>query len=341
MRIDARLDNALAGAAQSAAQAEELGLDGLWTGETNHDPFLPITVALEHTRTAIAGTAAAVAFARSPMNTAYLADDLQRFSGGRFVLGLGSQVEAHVTQRFSMPYSRPIGRLREYVAALREIWGAWREDREPDFRGDFYQHTLMPPVFSPGPTDIPAPPVYLAAVGPQMAKLAGEVGDGILVHQFSTPRYLREVILPSVQKGLAASGRPREEFEVVVPLFLVTAATEESFDVCRAAMRRHISFYASTPAYAEVLHLHGLSDLYWELFELSLTGGWTEMAELIDDDVLEVLALVGEPHTIARRLHARYGELADRIVFSLPPYSDAPWASIIGELRELSSRSAG
>lgn len=336
MRVDARLDNELTGAAQSAGRAEQLGLDGLWLGETNHDPFLPIALALEHTSTAIAGTGAAVAFARNPMSTAYLADDLQRFSGGRFVLGLGSQVEAHVTRRFSMPYSRPIGRLREYVAALREIWAAWREDRQPTFEGEFYQHTLMPPVFSPGPTEVPAPPVYLAAVGRQMAQLAGEVGDGVLVHQFSTPRYLREVIMPSVQKGLAASGRPRDEFEVVVPLFLVTAATEESFERCRTAMRRHISFYASTPAYAEVLHLHGLSDLYWELFELSLSGDWSDMADLIDDEVLDVLALVGEPDTIAGRLHARYGDLADRLVFSLPAESDAPWATIIGDLRKLS-----
>lgn len=335
MRIDVRLSTVLADAAAFAGEAEAAGYDGGWVGETGHDPFLPVTVAVEHTRRVRVGISAAVAFARNPMSTAYLADDLARFSGGRFVLGLSPQVAAHVEHRFSMPYSRPVDRMREYVAALREIWTCWREDRPLRFDGDFYRHTLMTPAFSPGPTGVPPPPVHLAAVGPRMAALAGETGDGLLAHLFSTPRYLREVTLPALGRGLAAAGRDRSDVEVTVPVFVVTGTDEPDYERTRASVRRQLAFYAATPAYAPVLALHGWEDLHWELYELSLHGDWEAMADLIDDQVLDAFAVEGEPDTIARRIWARYRGLADRVCLSPEPGSAVPWDRILADLRAL------
>jgi len=256
MHVDAKLDNELSRAVPSAGAAQALGFDGVWVGETRHDPFLPLTLAAEHTTVGL-GTSAAVAFARNPMTTAYLADDLQRYSGGRFTLGLGAQLEIHIARRFAMPYSRPVARMREYVAALRAIWSAWRTGDDLDFVGDFYEHTLMTPVFSPGPTDLPAPRVHLAAVGPRLTRLAGEVADGLLVHQFSTPRYLRDVTLPALHEGVKAAGRDLADVDVVVPVMVVTGDTEEEFERMKDLISAQISFHGSTPEYAEVLDRHG------------------------------------------------------------------------------------
>lgn len=341
MRIDVRLSNVLSGAAASARDAEATGYDGGWLGETGHDPFLPVTVAIEHTERVRVGISTAVAFARNPMSMAYLADDLGRFSGGRFVLGLSPQVAAHVEHRFSMPYSRPVDRMREYVAALREIWACWRTEQPLRFEGDFYHHTLMTPTFSPGPTDVPAPRVHLAAVGPRMAALAGETGDGLLAHLFSTPRYIREVTLPALHRGLAAAGRERADVEVVLPVFVVTGASEQAYEQTRAVVRRQIAFYASTPAYAAVMDLHGWGDLHWELYELSLVDDWEQMTDLIDDQVLDAFAVEGEPETIARRIWARYRDLGDRVCVSPEPGNDAPWGRIIADLRALAAEPTG
>jgi len=319
MRIDVRLSNVLDSAGEAARAVEADGYDGGWLGETAHDPFLPIALAAEHTRHIRVGISVVVAFARNPMTTAYQADDLARFSGGRFVLGLGPQVATHITDRFSMPWSRPVERMREYVAALRAIWAGWREEKPLDFRGEFYRHTLMSPTFSPGPTDVPAPPIHLAAVGPRMAELAGETADGLLTHLFSTPRYLREATLPALARGLATAKRDRSRVEVVVPVFVVTGGTERGMDASRANVRRQLAFYASTPAYRPVMALHGFDDLHWQLYEMSLAGDWEQMTELLDDQVLDAFAVEGEPETIARRVWARYGGLCDRVVFSPQP----------------------
>jgi probable F420-dependent oxidoreductase len=335
--IDVRLSNVLAHTAVSAMDAERDGYHAGWVGETGHDPFLPLVVAADHARALRLGISTAVAFARSPMTTAYLADDLASFSGGRFILGLGAQVSAHVRGRFSMPYSRPVARMREYVAALREIWGCWRDGRALDFRGDFYQHTLMTPAFAPEQLGTPAPPVYLGAVGPRMASLAGEIADGLLAHLLTSPRYLREVTVPAVATGLAAAGRERSDIKIVVPIFVVTGATELEFNRSRDAVRRQLAFYASTPAYAPVLATHGWSDLHWELHEMSLAGDWDEMPDLIDDEVLSTLAIEGEPAAVARMIWSRYGQLADRIVLSPEPGSNAPWGRIVSDLRALTS----
>jgi probable F420-dependent oxidoreductase len=341
MRIDVRLSNVLASTAESARVAEATGYDAGWVGETGHDPFLPTALAAEHTRRLGVGTATAIAFARSPMTVAYQADDLARFSAGRFRLGLGSQVGTHVTDRFSMPWGRPVERMREYIAALRTIWAAWREERPLDFRGDFYRHTVMTRSFSPGPTDVAAPPVYLAAVGPRMAALAGQTADGLLLHLFSSPRSVREISLPALARGLAAAGRDRSAVEVVLPVFVVTGASERALEATRATIRRQLAFYASTPAYRAVMRLHGWEDLHWELYELSLAGDWATMAELIDDPVLDAFAVEGEPETIARRVWARYGGVCDRVVFSPEPGDDVPWPDIVRDLRVLSAAAGG
>jgi len=335
--IDVRLSNVVSQAADSALAAENDGYDAGWVGETSHDPFLPVVVAAEHTRTLQIGISTAVAFARSPMNTAYLADDLASFSGGRFVLGIGAQVSAHIQRRFSMPYAQPVARMREYVAALREIWSCWRDGRVLDFRGDFYQHTLMTPVFTPEQLGTPAPPVYLGAVGPRMTSLAGEVADGLLVHVLNSPRYLREVSIPALRSGLAAGGRERADIEVVVPIFVVTGTTEKEFNRNRESVRRQLAFYASTPAYAPVLAAHGWNDLHWELYEMSLAGAWTDMPGLIDEQVLGTLAIEAEPNGVARMIWSRYGQLADRVVLSPEPGNDAPWSRIVSDLRSLAA----
>jgi len=338
MLIDVRLSHVLAETAASASDAERDGYDAGWIGETSHDPFPPMALAAEHTEHLRIGISAVVAFARNPMSTAYLAHDLAGFSAGRFVLGLSAQVRAHVTQRFSMPYSQPVERMREYVAAMREIWDCWRTGRKLDFRGDFYRHTLMTPLFEPADTGSPPPAVYLAAVGPRMAELAGETGDGLLAHLFTTPRYAREVTLPALHRGLARTGRQRRDVEVVVPLFVVTGATESGYAAVRDRIRRRIGFYAATPAYAPVMQLHGWLDLHWQLYDLSLSGDWDEMAELIDDQVLDGFAVVGEPHTIARQIWARYRDLADRVVFSPEPGDGIAWDAILRDLRGLAAQ---
>nr|WP_204332395.1 TIGR03617 family F420-dependent LLM class oxidoreductase [Geodermatophilus sabuli] len=294
---------------------EQRGYTGVWTSETAHDPFLPLLVAGRSTSRLQVGTAIAVAFARSPMTVATTAHDLQRHTRGRFVLGLGTQVRAHVERRFSMPWSAPAPRMREYVAALRAIWAAWQESAPLRFRGEHYRHTLMTPVFAPDPHEWGAPPVHLAAVGPAMTRLAGEVGDGLLAHSFTTVRYLRERTLPALGEGLAAGGRTREQVSVSLPGFVVTGGTEPERAESAAAARSSIAFYGSTPAYRPVLELHGWGALADELHALS-TGRredrWTVMRDLVDDEVLSTFAVVADPADVVREVRARFTGLVDR-----------------------------
>jgi len=322
VRVDGGIGLDLASAPGDACDAEAAGYDGVWVAETSHDPFFPLLLAAEHTERIELGTAIAVAFARSPMTTAYAAWDLQAYARGRLNLGLGSQIKPHIERRFSMPWSHPAARMREYIQALRAIWDSWQHGTRLDFRGDFYQHTLMTPFFDPGPHDFGPPAVFVAAVGEQMTRSAAEVADGLLVHGFTTERYLREVTMPMVTAGLASSGRTRGDFQLSYPAFVVTGATEE--DVARAAVavRRQIAFYGSTPAYRGVLELHGWGDLQPELNRLSKQGGWEQMGELIDDDMLAAFAVAGEPASIAGQLEARFGALVDRISFYTPFSAD-------------------
>jgi probable F420-dependent oxidoreductase len=321
----------------TARELEARGYAGVWSSEAAHDPFLPLLAAGQATDRLQVGTAIAVAFARSPMTLAMTAHDLQRYTRGRFLLGLGSQVRAHVERRFSMPWSAPVDRMREYVAALRAIWTAWQEGSRLRFEGEHYRHTLMTPMFAPPAHEWGAPPVHLAAVGPGMTRLAGEIADGLLAHGFTTARYLRERTLPALQEGLAAAGRRRAEVSVSLPGFVVTGRTEQERAAAAAAVRATIAFYGSTPAYRPVLELHGWGALADELHALSVgrrEDKWTAMRDLVDDEVLDAFAVVDEPDEVGPRVRERYTGLVDR--FSVYASYPAPldlWDPLAAALR--------
>lgn len=306
-----------------ATYAEKAGYQALWMSEVKHDPFLGLTLASTVTESIGLGTSIAVAFARSPMTTAVAANDLHRVSAGRFLLGLGSQVKPHIIRRFSMPWSRPAARMREYICALHAIWQCWNKGTKLDFDGDFYSHTLMTPFFDPGPNPFGPPKVFLAAVGEIMTRVAGEVADGLICHAFATARYLAEVALPALRAGLADSQRDRAALEVCGEPFVVTGRSEPELEQAHTRVRQQIAFYGSTPSYRAVFELHGWGALAEELHGLSVRGDWETMGTLIDDDVLAAFAVIGEPRTIAPQLLARYGRLVDRLTLYTPYPVDA------------------
>ena len=338
MKVDAMLQGTgLAELAKEARDREAAGYDGLWSFEGPHDPFLPLMPVAEHTSRITVGTAIAVAFARNPMTMAYVAHDVQVHSEGRFLLGLGSQVKPHIERRFAMPWSRPAARMREYVSALRAIWSAWETGERLNFRGDFYSHTLMTPFFTPEPSPWGPPKVYLAAVGDQMTRTAGEVCDGLQPHPFTTRRYLEERTLPTLQEGLAASGRSLDGFSISFSGFVVSGTTEEEMAAAARGTREQIAFYGSTPAYRKVLDLHGWSELGDELNKLSRgtdPARWRRMGELVDDEVLHAFAVVAEPDRVGAAVLDRFGGLVDRFTFYTPyPHADDLFARAIEELR--------
>lgn len=319
----------------TAAAGEASGYAGLWTGETMHDPFLQLVQAAEVTERVTLGTSIAIAFGRTPMTFAITGYDLARLSHGRFVLGLGSQVKPHIERRFSMPWSRPAARMREFVNALRAIWACWHDGVALDFRGDFYTHTLMTPFFSPPAHEWGPPPVYLAGVGKLMTEVAGEVCDGFFFHGFTTPSYLREVTLPALVRGRAASGHDGlDGFDVAGPALTCVADTEEGLaDAIRGA-KQQIAFYASTPAYRGVLDHHGWGDLQPELTRMSKDGRWVEMGDLVDDAMVRTFAAVGDVPTVARQLRERWGGAATRLSFYTPYRVDAALRqALLTELR--------
>ena len=327
MKVDAVLGiGELSGVAGAALELEAAGYDGAWCAEVGHDPFLPLAVAAVATSRVTLGTSIAVAFARNPMTMAYIANDLQAASGGRFILGLGSQIKAHITRRFSMPWGAPAAQMREYVHALRSIWAAWNDGRPLDVRGHYYQHTLMTPMFSPEPHQYGPPRVFLAAVGPAMTRVAGEVANGLITHPFTTERYLREVTLPTLAEGISRAGRSRGDVEVTCPGFVILDDGSAEFAQRIAAARRQIAFYGSTPAYRPVLALHGWGDLADRLHELSVTRGerrWAAMGELIDDEVLSAFAVMGSPGDAAAEVKRRFGDIVDRITIPAAPAGSA------------------
>ncbi len=338
MKVDAKLGAGSAAAViEESRRQEKAGYDGLWSSESAHDPFLPLVLAAEHTDRTELGTAIAVAFARSPMSLAYTAHDLQAYSGGRFILGLGSQVKPHIERRFSMPWSHPAPRMREFIMALRAIWSAWNDGTKLSFRGDFYQHTLMTPFFSPPPAPGGAPGVFLAAVGEAMTAVAGEAADGLLVHAFTTERYLREVTRPALDRGLAAAGRSRAEVAVSLLAMIATGRTDEEMARAVAGTRAQIAFYGSTPAYRGVLARHGWAGLGDELNALSRSDRkdrWEVMGGLIDDDVLHAFAVVAEPAGVAAEIRRRFGGLIDRVSFYAPyETGPEPWDIVLEGLK--------
>ena len=334
MKVDSGIGLDLDAAARDARSREEAGYSGIWTAETNHDPFLPLLLAAEHTERIELGTSIAVAFARNPMILANIGHDLQVFSKGRFILGLGSQIKPHITKRFSMPWSHPAARMREMVLAIRAIWDSWDNGTKLNFRGDFYSHTLMTPFFDPGPNPYGSPKIFLAGVGELMTEVAGEVCDGFICHGFTTEKYLREVTIPALARGRAKAGKTMEGFEVVGPSFVVTGNNDKELGEASSGTRQQIAFYGSTPAYRPVLDIHGWGGLQDELNALSKQGEWAKMGTLIDDEILNTFAVVGAPEDIAPELSHRYGDVIQRISF-YAPYSSDPdrWAAVMAALQ--------
>lgn len=335
MKIDAvTLGAPLADTPEQVRDLEDRGYDGWFVGETSHDPLLACVAAGSAARRMEIGTAIAVAFPRSPMHVAYAAHDLQALTGGRFVLGLGSQIRPHIEKRFGTPWPTPAPRMREYVQALQAIWTAWRTGERLAFRGEYGRHTLMTPFFTPDDHGHGPPKVFLAAVGPRMTEVAGEVADGLFAHGFTTERYLREVSLPAVAAGALRAGRDPDAVAVSLPLFVVTGRDAAATEAAAAKVRGQIAFYGSTPAYRAVLDLHGWGHLHERLHELSVRGDWTSMSELIDDEVLHTFAVEGTPDEVGGRIRTRFGALVDRV--SLPTdldVDDDSWQRILADLR--------
>ena len=314
MIIDASLPpTSLAHIPSIAKAAEALGFNALWSTETMHDPFLPGALVAEHTQHLNFGTAVAIAFARSPATLAYTAWDLAQASGGRFILGLGTQVKAHIERRFGMSWPESVvDKLREQIGALHAFWNTWQTGEPLNFRGEYYRLSLMSPFFNPGPIETPHIPIYIAGVNTGLGRLAGEVADGFLVHPFHTPRYLNEVMFPAIEQGLAKSGRSRENVNISVTAFVVTSPEDSEF------VRQQIAFYASTPSYRSVMALHGWEAVAEQLSALAARGKWGEMPGLIDNEMLGTFATVVDASELTAALSERYGGVADRLALYLP-----------------------
>ena len=317
MRVVTTIDQStVQRAGEGAVKAEADGYSGLTTLENRHDPFLPLAVAAGRTRHIELATGIAIAFVRTPYATANLAWDLNVASEGRFVLGLGPQIRAHNEKRFSVPWSAPVPRLREYVGCLRAIWQTWQSGELTRFEGEHYRFTLMPPNFIPEPTELRAPPVTLAAVGPAMMRLAGEVADGVRLHPFCTRPYLEQHVLPNLQIGFDRSGRTRAHFEINGGGFLATGETDEAVSEACQWVRHRIGFYGSTPAYWPVLESVGYGDLGPHLNQLTKQGAWDKLAGQIPDDLLHACAVVARHDELAPAVEQRFSGLSDTLVAS-------------------------
>jgi probable F420-dependent oxidoreductase len=290
-----------------ARDAEALGFDALWTGEAQHDSFLPLVLAAEHTRRIKLGTAVAVAFARSPTTLAHIAWDLQALSNGRFVLGLGTQVKPHIERRFGMPWESPAAKLGDMIRAIRAVWAAWQGDGRVNYRGDFYKLTLMSPFFNPGPIEHPDIPIYIAGVNEKLCQLAGELCQGFHVHPFHSPEYIRRVILPNIQAGLVREGRTRLDIQLSASIFVAADEGE------RELVRSQIAFYASTPTYRPVLEAHGWGGTGEELSRRAARKDWGELPAQITDEMLEQFCVIAPLSDLPSAIKLRYAGLLDRI----------------------------
>lgn len=313
-----------------ARAAEAMGFNALWSSETMHDPFLPGTLIAEYTRRLKFGTSIAVSFARSPTTMAYTAWDLAQTSQGRFILGLGTQVKAHIERRFGMPWPEsPMNKLRQQIGAMRAVWQTWQTGEKLKYHSDYYKLTLMTPFFNPGPIDHPQIPIYVAGVNTGMARVAGEVADGFLVHPFHSARYLREVILPAIESGAINAGRSRDEIAVSVTAFVITDADEKEF------ARQQIAFYASTPSYRPVMRLYGWEQVAEELSSLAARKKWADMPDLISDEMLAEFATIADKDDLPGALLNRYQDLADRLTLYtpfIPAERDSFWQYFISKL---------
>jgi len=312
MKVDAHMTPDWHQIPDHVKKLEDQGYDGVGTAEMNHDPFMPLLLAAEHTRKIEIHTGIAVAFARSPMILANLGHDLNAYSQGRFTMGLGSQIRPHITKRFNMQWGAPAAQMKELIMAMRAIWANWYSDEPLRFEGKYYSHTLMTPAFTPENKQEGAPKVTLAAVGPVMTEVAGEVADGLIIHPFSNEKYIREVTLPAVERGLKKAGRRREGFEISYSPFIISGQDEVTFEKEKAAAKNRIAFYGSTPAYKNVLGVHGWGEMQVELNGMSKQGKWQEMGELITDEMLNTFAVMEEPGKVVGEIKSRFGDIVDR-----------------------------
>ncbi len=313
MKLDVRLGGPLSGVAEQARTAEAMGFDGARTSETQHDAFLPLILAAEHTTRLTLGTSIAVAFGRSPIVTAHLSWDMAALSQGRFLLGLGTQVKGHIERRYGLTWDSPGPRLRDYILALRAIWECWQRGTPLNYRGEFYSHTLMTPFFNPGPIAHPRIPIHIAGVQPYMCRLAGELCDGFQVHPFHSVKYLHDVVLPHVEEGLRAGGRKQADLCLASSVLIVTGADAAQMKATEQSVKTQIGFYASTPNYRVILECHGWGQVARDLTRKSIQGDWEGMAALVTDEMLDVFAIVGTPDELPEKLRQRYTGLLDRL----------------------------
>ena len=299
---------------------EAMGFDGLWTAESGNNPFFPLVLAAEHSQQIRLGTDIAVAFPRSPTILAHLAWDLAKYSNGRFILGLGAQVKAHIERRYGLTWEKPIRRMRETVEALRAIWDSWQNSTRLKYEGEFFNLSLMTPFFSGGPLDVPRPPVYISAINKGMLRLAGQVADGVHSHPFHSVKYLREYAWPYINEGLVENGRGREDFTAVISIFAIPTDGQKAAGVYEKEAKEQLAFYMSTPAYRIVLDMHGWAGLGERLSQLARRGDWAEMPTLMSDEIMDTFAITGKWGELPQLVQARYEaeNLIDRINYYIP-----------------------
>jgi probable F420-dependent oxidoreductase len=315
LAVDAAHMRDVAGIARAA---DAIGFAGLWSVETKHNAFFPLLIAAEHSRRVELGTSVAIAFPRSPMVTAQIAWDLQALSAGRFILGLGTQVRAHIERRYGMNWDAPVARLRDYIQALRAIWQAWQTGEKLFYQGKYYQHTLMTPFFNPGPIAHPRIPIYIAGVNEGLARLAGELCEGFHVHPFHSIKYIAEVVRPQIAVGAARAGRSPTDVVLASSVFVITGPDEAAIENMRRMAREQIAFYASTPTYRVVMATHGWQDVGEQLSRLAAMKRWNEMSALISDQMLEVFAVQAPLDQLGHALRARYQGVLDRVACYMP-----------------------
>lgn len=334
LKIDAPVTANLRTIAADARRLEALGYDGLRVAELNHDPFLPLTLAAEHTTRIELVTSVAVALARNPLSMAMLAHDLNAFADGRLVLGIGSQVKPHIVHRFSMPWHKAAEQMREFIEAMHAIFDCWYDGARLDYVGEYYQHTLMPSTFSPEDIRAARPRIVLSATGPVMTRIAAEVADGMIMHPFSSEKFMREVTLPAIHKGLAKRGRSLDDFALDYAPMIATGRSDEAREKAIAAVRGRIAFYGCTVAYKPVLDIHGWGDLQDELIALNRQHRTREMAALITDEMLQTIAIVGTPESVVDTMKSRFGGLIARTGFGAPDLADDDLGSLLARLRD-------
>jgi probable F420-dependent oxidoreductase len=333
MKVDAGIAAKMRQIGAEASRLEALGYDGLRLAELNHDPFMPLALAAANTDRIELVTSVAVAFSRNPMSMAILAHDLNAFSDGRFVLGIGSQVKPHIERRFSMPWHKAARQMQEFIEAMHAIFDCWYDDQHLHYVGEYYQHTLMPATFRPEDTSGPRPRIALSATGPLMTKVAARVADGMIMHPFSTEKYMREVTIPAIEEGLGERGRTLDDFELDYAPMIAPGSNDEEIERAVGFIRGRIAFYGCTTAYRPVLEIHGWGELQDELIALNRRHESDEMARLITDEMIDTFAIVGRPAHVVDEMHKRFGGMIDRTGFSVQGLPDDELSALLEKLR--------